>query len=167
MRPAFVLLALAMALAGCSLLPRPDASLAPPPGAVHPAPRPGAVPAVPDGARTVDEFDTTSQSQRAEAEAEARAEEGRLIGRTVAALGNPADPGFWLETPLAEAPGKGRVVSAENGKAVALDLRPIDGPDTAGSRISLPALRLLGLPLGGLHLLDVYALGPAGALTPR
>ncbi len=74
----------------------------------------------------------------------------------MATLGSPTDPGFWIETPLAKAAGPGRVVSVATGKAVAVELRPIDAPDSAGSRISLPALRLLGLALTGLHELDVF-----------
>jgi hypothetical protein len=75
----------------------------------------------------------------------------------VATLGNPADPGFWLETPLTDRVRPGRVVAVETGAAVQLELRPIDGPAGAGSRISLAALRLLGVGLAGLHELDVFA----------
>ena len=80
----------------------------------------------------------------------------RRLGVTVATLGNPADPGFWLETSLAHTTGPGRAVAA-NGASVQLELRPIDGPDSAGSRISLSALRLLNVGLTGLHELTVYA----------
>lgn len=114
-------------------------------------------PPPPKDARTVDEFDTTTQSAR-DAAADTRAVEAeeRLIGRTIAALGNPAVPGFWLETPLVEAPAKGRVVAIETGETVLVDLIPAPGPEGAGSRISLAALRLLGLALTGLHQLEVY-----------
>ncbi|MEJ2028919.1 MAG: hypothetical protein P8X66_03455 [Maritimibacter sp.] len=62
-----------------------------------------------------------------------------------------------LETPLVSAVGPGRVVSDESGKSVAVELRPIDGPASGGSRISLPALRLLEIGLTGLHPVTIYA----------
>lgn len=132
--------------------------LTPPPGMTRPKPRPEAG-AVPEGATTVDEFDTTTAAEREAAQAAPKPAGEARLGRTIATLGNPADPGFWIETPLAEKAGPGRVVSVATGKSVALDLRPIDGPDSAGSRISLPALRLLGVGLTGLHELDVFAGG--------
>jgi hypothetical protein len=61
-----------------------------------------------------------------------------------------------MDTPLVSSVTQGRVEAA-NGKSVNLELRPIDGPATAGSRISLPALRLLEVGLAGLHTLTVYA----------
>lgn len=116
-------------------------------------PRPGgdALPAA--DAVTVDQFDTTTPEERAAA---AGASGGAEVGRTVATLGNPADPGFWLETPLVDTVSEGHVKAVANGKSVQLELRPIDGAPGAGSRISLPALRLLEIGLTGLHELDVY-----------
>ena len=109
-------------------------------------------------ARTAEQFDTTTNEQRAEAvEATAPAGAERKLGQTVGSLGNPAEPGFWLKTPLVSKPQKGRVVYPSSGKSVAVDLIPIDGPKTAGSRVSLAALRLLGAPLTGLPDLIVYA----------
>lgn len=142
--------------AACANPGPPDAAFAPPPGAIHPAPRPGAAAAVPPGANTAEAFDTTTRAERATAKAPASPQAAALLGQTVATLGDPADPGIWLATPLAKAPGAGRVVSAETGNAIQLELRPLDAPATAGSRISLAALRLLGLPLAGLHPLEVY-----------
>ena len=97
--------------------------------------------APPADARTEDAFDTTTDEERAAA---------------VATLGSPTDPGIWMDTPLVSSVTQGRVEAA-NGKSVNLELRPIDGPATAGSRISLPALRLLEVGLAGLHTLTVYA----------
>ena len=139
--------------------PMADAS-----GQVRPVARPtglsGAV-RPPSGARTVEQFDTTTTADKQQAAAEARAAqasgEGRLLGRTIASLGDPADPGLWIRTPLVDKAGKGRVIYPANGKAVQLDLIPIDGPKTAGSRMSLAALRVIEAPLTDLPEVDVYA----------
>ncbi len=105
-------------------------------------------------AHTVEQFDTTTPKQRAEA---ASASGGaRKLGATIASLGNPAEAGFWIKTPLVSKAGKGRVEYPATGKSVAVDLIPIDGPKTAGSRVSLAALRLLGTPLTGLPELIVF-----------
>ena len=113
-------------------------------------------PPPPPDARTKDAFDTTTEEERAAAVATPEPAGERALGTTVATLGSPTEPGIWMETPLVSAVTQGRVV-AENGKSVSLELRPIDGPATAGSRISLPALRLLEVGLAGLHTLTVYA----------
>lgn len=151
------LFALTLILSGCAAsVQGPD--MRPPEGMLHPAPRPGdAAVAPPADAATVDAFDTTTAAERAAASAAPQAGVEQKLGETVASLGNPADPGFWLETPLTDRIRKGRVV-AESGESVTLELRPIDGPASAGSRISLPALRLLGVGLTGLHRLSVFGL---------
>lgn len=151
-----------LAQAGCGRIwPGRDAGPAAIP-ASETDPRPAHRPAgdeVPpaETARTAEEFDTTSAEDRAAAIAEPEPEGEALLGSTVATLGSPTKPGFWLETPLVSTDGPGRVVAVATGKSVQLDLVPIGGAEGAGSRISLPALRLLGLPLAGLHELGVYA----------
>jgi len=131
---------------------------APGPDTERPIHRPGAALAAPEkNAVTVEQFDTTSAEDRAAA-ADAAAAGGEVtLGKTIASLGSPAKPGFWLETPLVDTPSKGRVV-AENGEAVLVDLLPVEGPEGAGSHISLAALRLLGVGLTGLHELTVFKL---------
>lgn len=114
------------------------------------APRPAAA------ARTVDEFDTTSAEERAAAAAPSEPGGEALLGETVASLGDPSRPGFWLETPLVSAPGKGRVVYPGSGKSAQVDLIPIEGPSTAGSRISLAAMRLIEAPLTDLPTVQVF-----------
>ena len=79
-----------------------------------------------------------------------------LLGSTVASLGDPSREGFWIETPLVAAPGQGRVRYPANGREVRVDLIPIAGPVTAGSRLSLGAMRLLDAPLTGLPEVEVY-----------
>lgn len=71
------------------------------------------------------------------------------LGTTVASLGNPAEPGIWIKTPLVSSRQKGKITAA-NGKEVVADFIPIDGPATAGSRMSLQAFQALGLPLTDL-----------------
>jgi hypothetical protein len=124
----------------------------------EPAPVAGAVAPLPTGgASTAEEFDTSTVAERtAAAAAPAQAAETPL-GTTVASLGNPAEPGFWLETPLVAATGPGRVVLASTGKSVQVELRPIDAAPGSGSRISLGALRLLGVALTDLPEIEVYA----------
>ena len=133
-------------------------------GPVRPEARPESIAGAvkpPGSARTVAQLDTTTTEQKAAAEAAAEAAQksgqGKLLGRTVASLGDPTgDPGIWIKTPLVSKPSKGRVVYPVNGKAVQLDLIPIEGPATAGSRMSLAALRVIEAPLTELPEVDVY-----------
>lgn len=126
-----------------------------PDGMLHPKPRAEAGTTPPETATTAEAFDTTSAEDRAAAVTVSA--DGVLIGQSVATLGNPADPGFWMQTPLVQTVTQGRVVSVESGKSVQLELRPLDGPASAGSLMSLPALRLLEVGLTGLHEVKVYA----------
>ncbi|MEC7763930.1 MAG: D-galactarate dehydratase [Pseudomonadota bacterium] len=147
-----VVLLTCLALAGCANGP----AFLQPAANVKPVETTVTAPPPPTGARTEDAFDTTTEEERAAAVAAPEPAGERSLGTTVATLGSPTDPGIWMETPLVSAVTQGRV-EAENGKSVKLELRPIDGPATAGSRISLPALRLLEVGLAGLHTLSVYA----------
>lgn len=67
---------------------------------------------------------------------------------TVVSLGSPARPGLWMETPLTTAEARGQV--SYQGAAVDVLLIPIEGPSGAGSRLSLEAMRALGIPLTDL-----------------
>ncbi|MDX2485072.1 MAG: hypothetical protein QNK42_15570 [Pseudodonghicola sp.] len=79
------------------------------------------------------------------------------LGTTVAGLGDPAKTGLWLETPLVTTGGKGRVVWPTTGRWVAVALLPAVGEVSAGSRLSLEAMRALGVPLTELIEVEVYA----------
>ncbi|WP_415920920.1 hypothetical protein [Tateyamaria sp. SN6-1] len=79
------------------------------------------------------------------------------LGRTVASLGNAAEPGLWIKTPLVQSQRPGTVYYPETNKSVKVTLIPIDGPATAGSRLSLQAMQELGAPLTGLPEVDVLA----------
>lgn len=75
--------------------------------------------------------------------------------RVVAGLGDPNTPGRWLETPLVETEVTGRVVVPRTGAQAYITLVP--GPDGAGSRLSLDAMRALLVPFDELVELEVYS----------
>lgn len=105
---------------------------------------------VSETARTAEEFDTTTPEQRDAATETLASGADRDLGLTIASLGNPAEPGFWLKTPLVSEPGPGRVEFPEKGTSVIVELIPADGERGAGSQMSLAAMRLLDAPLTGL-----------------
>lgn len=78
------------------------------------------------------------------------------LGTTIATLGTPTEPGMWLKTPLVSAPVPGRVASAA-GNEVAVQLLPTGGAPGSSSRLSLPAMQALGLPLTALAEVEVTA----------
>lgn len=137
----------------------PEAS-AEPAAAAAPAPAAPAAVKPPAGARTVEQFDTTTPEERVAAAAAPVEPAGeRSLGTTVASLGEVAEAGFWLKTPLVTERSKGRVFNPGTGKSAQVDLIPIDGPASAGSRISLAAMRLLEAPLTDLPTVEVFAGG--------
>ncbi|SEN14514.1 hypothetical protein SAMN04489859_1001191 [Paracoccus alcaliphilus] len=113
-----------------------------------PAPRPAA-------RSTVAQLDTTTAEQRAAAARPAQSAETRL-GTTVASLGDATRSGFWIRTPLVKEPAMGRLRNPANGKSAQVELLPLDGPASAGSQVSLPALQLLGVSLTALPTLEVF-----------
>ncbi len=95
------------------------------------------------------------KSTTAEKQAASTAPAGAtFLGTTIASLGDPTEQGFWLRTPLVETETQGSV-ETESGAVVQLKLIPIDGPSSAGSRISLAAMRGLNLGLTDLASLKV------------
>jgi hypothetical protein len=152
----------AVLLSGCAVLPDFARSSEPGSdagdGSVRPQARPPASPP-PATARTEAEFDTTTPEEQAAAQTMPTAGSERALGTTVASLGAPSEPGFWLKTPLVEAQEEGRVYYPPSGKSVRVTLLPIEGPATAGSRMSLPTLRLLGVPITALAEIEVFAGG--------
>ncbi|MBM2322370.1 MULTISPECIES: hypothetical protein [Marivita] len=161
MRKTVGILGLCGILAGCGqvgLLPSANPTQSE--GQTRPQSRPDAlqteVRLPPTNARTVDEFDTTTAEERAAAVAPTAASAEQALGSTVVSLGSPAQPGFWLETSLVSAPAKGRVLYPATGESVQVDLIPIDG---GGSRLSLPAMRLIGVPLTDLAEVQVFSGG--------
>ncbi|MBM9595343.1 D-galactarate dehydratase [Roseitranquillus sediminis] len=150
MKTHIALAALAL-LAGCATLSREVAPDVPPRETPPEIARVVAAPSPPPGARTAAQFDTTTAEQRAAATAVDDAAEEEL-GSVVVSLGDPAQGGLWLRTPLVGAARAGRVVT-QAGRSGLVELIPSDG----GSRMSLAAMRLLDLPLGGLHTVTVHA----------
>lgn len=127
----------------------------PPPDAVPEGSHVTAPPPSP-GARTAAQFDTTSAAERAAAKAPAPVAAARL-GTTIGALGDPAAPGIWIKTPLVDQITQGRA-DVVGGKSIKVELRPLGAAPGAGSQISLPAMRLLGLNLTDLPELVLYRL---------
>lgn len=109
-------------------------------------------------ARTADALDTKSEEERRVASARVGAAQTDL-GATVASLGSPGEPGFWMKTPLVSSPAQGRVVFPASGKSVNVELVPRPGPATGGSQLSLSAMRAIEAPLTGLPELQVFRLG--------
>jgi hypothetical protein len=112
-------------------------------------------PPPPPTARTVEQFDTTTAEDRAEALAvEPAPAPSNELGTTIASLGPPADPGIWLKTPLVTTLTPGRV--EYQGNSVNVELRPSGGAAGSGSQISLAAMRLIEAPLTGLPEVTVF-----------
>lgn len=112
---------------------------------------------VPEDASTAEQFDVTTQEERIEASEAPVGGRKTLLGTTIASLGDPTQAGFWIKTPLADTQGPGLIVFPGNGRSVQLELFPLSGSESAGSRVSLAALRLLGAPLTSLPEIEVYS----------
>lgn len=165
MHPAIFVLPALVALAACQPAQLATRPAAPSPqtgaSAAAPAAAPAAAkvvkaPAPPAGARTADALDTTTAAQKAAAVQKPASGETRL-GETIGSLGDATEPGLWIKTPLASVRGAGRIEHKASGKSALVELIPLDGPKTAGSEVSLAAMRLLGVGLTDLPDLDVYA----------
>ena len=147
---------LLLSLAGCAGSPFAGLRGKPPVDTVatRPPARPEVVVAVPvAGATTAAAFDTTTAADKAAALAPPPAPAGeRSLGKTAVALGNPAEPGFWLRSALVRVAAKGRVEVA-GGASIAVDLIP----GTGAAQLSLPAFRALKLPLTALPEVTIYA----------
>jgi len=124
---------------------------------MRPKPRQTTATAAVDGALRPEDLDTTSAEELREATATTIGAAGLKLGTTIASLGNVSIEGFWLETALVEHVTPGRVVWADNGNSVAVELRPKKGEKTSGSQISLAAMRALGVPLTALPELIVFS----------
>ncbi len=115
-------------------------------------------PPPPPAARTAEALDTTTAAQRAAATAPA-AQGARVLGQTVVSLGSATEPGLWIKTPLVQTEMQGRVTNPATGQSSTVVLIPIAGPVTAGSRMSLAALRLIGASLTDLTTVEVSTSG--------
>ena len=79
-------------------------------------------------------------------------------GTTTASLGDPADPGIWIETGYVTEVTPGRVEYPATGASINIELRPSGGAAGAGAEISLPAMRLLEIPFTELPDLVLFRL---------
>lgn len=104
---------------------------------------------------TAEQLDTTTAEQK-QAAAQAPDSGETRLGTTVASLGNPSEGGFWIKTPLVKSRGIGRIHNPANGKSAKVDLIPLDGPESGGSQVSLPALKLIGVSLTDLPEIEVF-----------
>lgn len=147
---------LGLALAGCGEMGRRIAAPTPEPGAPEAEVAGASVPVPVAGAATPEQFDTTSAEQRAAAAAAPVIAEVRL-GTTIASLGDPSDPGFWAETGLVDEVVQGRLEYPAEGTSVRVELRPSGGSPGSGTRVSLPAMRVLRAPLTALPELTVFS----------
>jgi hypothetical protein len=147
-------IAVSLSLTACAEL-----GLTPAAGPVATAPAPTtpvARPSVPEAPRSAEDFDSTTAKERKAAVIAASAPGTPRLGTTIASLGNPAEQGFWMKTPLVKTATKGRIEYPVTGTSVEVDLIPLGGPATGGSQVSLAALRLLGAPLTALPELVVF-----------
>ncbi len=155
----FIPLVIPAVLSGCAVFQQTESPVSPGTEAptTRPEPRPEATATetveVGAAGQTAEALDTTTAAERAEATAPSGG--GSALGQTVASLGDPTEQGFWLKTPLVSSETEGRVEAA-SGASVNVTLIPIDGPGTAGSRISLAAMRALGLGLTDLPTVSVF-----------
>ena len=101
---------------------------------------------------TAASLDSTSAAAKAAALAVAPDAAKRALGTVTVALGSPTEPGFWIKCNLVTVAAKGRVETAD-GKSVAVDLIPSDGP----AILSFAAFRALELPLTDLPDVVVFA----------
>ena len=107
----------------------------------------------PAGSRSVSQLDASAAEKAAATRPTAT---GGRLGTTIASLGDATEGGFWIKTPLVQAPGKGRIVDPSSGRSVNVDLIPLSGPASGGSQVSLPALTTLGADLTDLPEVEVY-----------
>ncbi len=127
--------------------PLSDIDAADPPAATEPS-----VVEVGAGGQSAASLDKTTEAEKEAATAAPAG--GSVLGTTIASLGDPTEQGFWLRTPLVDTETQGSVETA-GGAVVQVKLIPIDGPASAGSRISLAAMRALDLGLTDLATLTV------------
>ena len=141
MRLLFVLLAAAI-VGGCTVLRDAAPEVAP---SAEPAQTPAERPAAEPGP---------------DAEATGAPHGDGRIGVTVASLGDPGAGGLWLRTGLVQSAQPGRVVDADSGAEVTLELRPVPASQAgSGGRLSMDGFAALGRTVTELPRLEVFAGG--------
>ncbi|MEM9524092.1 MAG: hypothetical protein AAF982_08880 [Pseudomonadota bacterium] len=109
-----------------------------------------------EGTTAATSVPATTQRPLARPDTGAPVPDDAFVGITVASLGAPGEPGLWAKTPLVTSERRGRLVYPAKNTSVTVVLIPIDGPASAGSRVSLDAFRLLGVALTDLPELEVH-----------
>ncbi len=97
-----------------------------------------------------------ANTETPEPEADTPPADSATAGITIASLGDPAMPGMWLQTTRVAAETGGRIVAVASGASARVTLLPIPGAADAGGRLSLEAMRALGVPLTELVEVQVY-----------
>lgn len=146
----------------CALLAVPACSFNLPGGGAQPGARPAAhspgADTVRPRARGIADFFRPRARPTDDGTGGATAVRGETrLGVTIASLGDPAEGGMWLKTALVDRQRDGRIVWKDNGNSVNVTLVPIEGDATSASRISLDAMRQLGVPLTALPEVLVFA----------
>jgi hypothetical protein len=156
MRQLAMIPALALALSGCAMF-ETQGGRSGVTGPAEPQPATEFAPAVSTSvlgttrAASAAALDKTTAEEKAAALAAPASGGERELGKTVVALGPPAEQGIWLSSPLVKAKAQGRIVTAA-GKSLAVELRP----GTGGALLSLAAFQALGLSLTELPQVTVY-----------
>lgn len=137
--------------------PKPDPKpvLLPEKPTAQQLPGAGSKPGIGTAGVSADALDKASEAEKKAATQGASIAPSRSLGKTTVSLGDPAQSGFWLKTGLVKSTTEGRVESA-SGKSVNVTLIPISGAD-AGSRMSISALRALGIGLTDLATVTVFS----------
>ena len=81
-----------------------------------------------------------------------------LLGVETATLGDASLGGLWAQTRYVSQPTPGRIRVPSTGSSVEVELRPSGG---AGARLSLSAMRQLGLSLTSIAEVEISATGGA------
>ena len=157
MRQLASLVVLSVALSGCALFQKKAGGPGSITGPAAPLPATESAPSVSTGvlgatrAVSAEALDKTTAQEKAAALAAPPAGGERELGKVVVALGPPAEQGIWLSSPLVNAAGQGRIVTAA-GKSLGVELRS----GTGGALLSLAAFQALGLSLTELPEVTVY-----------
>ena len=96
--------------------------------------------------RKPEALDIATTEERSEATTIKAVSNEKSLGIAIAALGNPAETGFWVKSDLVKSPTKGRITDLASGKKVNVDLFPAETAQS-GTQISLSAMRALDVSL--------------------
>lgn len=118
------------------------------------------------GGQSAAALNTTTEVERSTAAAAPTTTGERRLGSTVASLGDPSQPGFWVKTPLVQSETDGRIVNPANGKSAKVRLIPLGGAG-GGGQVSLPALQLIRVSLTDLPLIEEFIRADPAAARPR